>query len=209
MATTLSKVGEAGVRTFVALEVPSPVQSAVDCLAAQLDVHSPILKRVAPELIHLTVRFLGSVPEIRLVAVEQATREAAAHVPPFSLAVAGVGTFPPRARVPRVIWVGLDHNAGLDVLQRLFGSLEEELARRGFDREPRGLSPHLTIARVRDGAAPSDARRLGDTVARLRAEGHHFGSFEVRALTVMRSDPGPAGPRYTPLAHAPLDGANP
>lgn len=202
MAPNLSKGGTGTVRTFVAIELPEPVRATLAWVEERLREHARILKLVAPELIHLTVRFLGAVPIDRLSAVEEAVRAAAGEERCFRLHLATVGAF--GGATPRVVWVGLADDRGVEVLQRLYRRLEDGLDVHGFERERRPLSPHLTVARVRDGAPHAEARALGKTVTRLKAELSPSGSFEVTALTVMRSDLGPTGPRYTPLARAPL-----
>jgi 2'-5' RNA ligase len=202
MAPNLSKRPAGTIRTFIAIELPAPIRAALASIGDQLSGHAGVLKLVAPDLLHLTVRFLGGVPPERIAAVEQAAQEAAAGFPPFRLQLGPVGSFGGSA--PRVVWVGLRRDAGTEALHRLFGRLEDALYAHGFERERRPLSAHLTLARVREEAPRPLVRALGETVARLAAGPPPSGSFEVEALTVMRSDLSPQGPRYTPLAHAPL-----
>lgn len=210
MVTTLSKPAEnkraENVRVFLALELPPLLKSSLGEVADHLASHASVLKFVAPDAIHLTVRFLGSIPVARLSAVEQAAREAASRAEPFRLSLDRIGSFPAGGAFPRVIWVGIKRNSGYDSLQHLFASVERELANRGFPADQRALSPHFTLARVKEYPPREDARRLGETLARLAAEIEPCGSFEVKALTVMRSDLAPAGPRYTPLSHVPVGG---
>lgn len=191
------------VRTFIAIEIPAGVRTALARAQEPLAAHAALLKIVDPRLLHLTVRFLGPVPSARLGAVERATQRATGGAAQFSLHVDGVGTFPVRGR-PRVIWAGLRPDPGLAALQRLFTALEQALVAEGFLRESRGLSAHLTLARVRPDLAPDATRALEGALTRLRDQGTPRGSFMVSRLTVMRSDLSPTGPRYTPLGYAPL-----
>jgi len=204
MAPNLSKDQAGSIRTFVAIELPTPILTTVAAVQEKLRVHAGALKIVAPDLLHLTVRFLGEVQPSQITAVEGATRRAAMACLPFRLTLSSVGSFGGSA--PRVVWVGLEHDAGLGALLRLHRGLEEELAAAGFERDRRPLAPHLTIARVRDAVPRPEARALGDTIAGLAGGTPPSGSFEVMELTVMRSDLSPRGPRYTPLAHTRLGG---
>jgi 2'-5' RNA ligase len=198
------------VRTFIAVELPERIRTRLASLQAELSAHAALLKIVNPRLMHLTVRFLGPVPAGRLEAVERACSGACAGLQRFGLSLAGVGSFPERASVPRVIWVGLERDVGYASLGVLFDRLESRLESAGFERERRAFTAHLTLARLRDGASRDDACPLADTLRALKQREFVRDSFEVDALTIMRSDPSPLGPRYTPLARIPLgEGATP
>ena len=70
-----------------------------------------------------------------------------------------------------------------------------------FDDRP--LSPHLTLARVRDDASLPEARTVAAAVEALRPAPV---TFAVDAITVFESVLSPKGPRYTPRATCPLAG---
>lgn len=205
MAPNLSK-SEESARVFLAIELPPDVKSVLADLQDRLSSHAGSLKLVAPDLIHLTVRFLGMLATAEIALVVEGAHEATSRIEPFTVSLAGVGTFPGGGAAPRVIWVGVSNDGGSQTLLRLFAALEDSLSSRSFARDTRPLSPHLTLARLRDGAAPRDARMVGETVAAIGKGDTAYGSFEVQVLTVMRSDRGPHGPRYTPLARVPLGG---
>ena len=98
-------------RLFVALEPPEPVRRRLAALADELrrgaGRAADEIRWVAPENVHLTLQFLGAVPEERVAGVEAALRAAAAGARPLALEVRGAGGFP-NARRPRVLWAGLD-----------------------------------------------------------------------------------------------------
>lgn len=103
-----------------------------------------------PENFHVTLKFLGDVPETRLPVLREAGQQAAAQVGPFTLSVGAVGVFPD-ARRPQVLWAGL--GAGVPHLARLAECLDSGLEPQGIAREKRAFHPHITLARVktRDG----------------------------------------------------------
>jgi RNA 2',3'-cyclic 3'-phosphodiesterase len=203
MGGQLSKRGVGStVRTFLAVELPPSLKAGLDRLRSDFG-DSASLKWSASSLLHITVRFLGSVHESRMPDVEAAARAAAARVEPFHLSLAGLGAFP-NERVPRVIWVGLARNAGYEELGRLFERVESELTAREFPPEERSFSPHITLARARDTAGLSDKREIGEDLRRAQSRRQPAGSWQVQSLLVMRSDLGRDGPRYTALAACPL-----
>jgi RNA 2',3'-cyclic 3'-phosphodiesterase len=87
------------VRLFIAVHLPTEL---TDRAAALLPAALPALKRVKPELMHVTLAFLGWTPDDRLGAVNEAARAAAAGHRSFDLSLAGAGRFPLSGR-PRVV----------------------------------------------------------------------------------------------------------
>ncbi len=208
MATYLSKSADRSVRIFLAIELPIDVQTTVGELGRELIKHESLLKMVPTDLFHVTIRFLGNQPIDRAPAITEAAQTAALQTAPFYLELDRLSGFYRGLRLPRVIWIGFERDAGYASLQQLFVRLEDELAKRGFDREKRGFSPHVTLARVRDGITQSAASELSNTIQTLQMMARSGEGFEVRRLTVMRSDSTPQGPQYTALARAPLGRVN-
>lgn len=151
---------------------------------------------MAPENLHVTLKFLGGIDEARLHIVVDALHTAVRRHARFSIDVGGLGAFPSAAR-PRVLWAGVA--AGDGPLTALAATVDTALVQLGFPREERAFSPHITIGRVRETRrAPGLAEALG------AAEGRRFGRVAVDEVTLMRSDLSPRGARYTPLAALPL-----
>jgi 2'-5' RNA ligase len=204
MIPHLSKLNvDAQIRTFLAVELPKAEKERLARLGTAFAQYTASLRWTAPDLLHITVRFLGGVPQSKIGSVRQAAAEATLAISPFSLHISGLGAFPDE-RVPRVIWVGLSRDAGYESLQRLFSRLEAALAEQGFEREGRAFSPHITLARTRDQISSEDRRALGRRIVEVQRTTPVAGSFRVEALTVMRSDLGRSGPRYTPITSQPL-----
>jgi RNA 2',3'-cyclic 3'-phosphodiesterase len=156
---------------------------------------APSAKWVAPELCHITLKFLGYVEADQVPAIAQTCRAAAAAVTSFGLSVQGVGAFP-GWRGARVLWMGLQD--GVSALTALQATLEGGLATLGFRPEDRPFSPHLTVARFKQPPAST----LEPTA---RAFEHEcFGTILVNELRLMRSDRRPSGPIYTVLEAFPL-----
>jgi 2'-5' RNA ligase len=107
--------------------------------------------------LHLTLQFLGSIPEESVEVVSAAVRRVATAHAPFEARARGLGAFPD-ARHPRVLWVGVD---GGEPLQRLQRDVEGALEGLGFPRETRAFHPHVTVGRVKDGS-PVDVEWGGD-----------------------------------------------
>ncbi|MGB8646499.1 MAG: RNA 2',3'-cyclic phosphodiesterase [Anaerolineae bacterium] len=189
------------IRTFIAVELSDNVKQALREAQKQLK-NAPgasAVRWVAPENMHLTLKFLGNVSRTRIDELAGALTEAVVGTAPFVLTAEGLGCFP-NIRRPNVVWVGL---AG-DVtrLVALAGRIEDALAGRGIAREDRPFSPHLTLGRVNHDAHPSDRAALGDAIQKFpRAL---YGTTPVAAVHLVQSDLTPSGSVYTILRTAQL-----
>jgi 2'-5' RNA ligase len=189
-------------RLFVALEPPEPVRRRLGALAEDLRRGAgragDEVRWVPPANVHLTLQFLGAVPEERVTAVEAALGEAAAESRPLSLSVRGVGGFP-NARRPRVLWAGLEGD--LAPLAALVAGLGARLGKLGFPPEDRPFSAHLTLGRARDGrGAPGLAGALA------RAGQAEAAPWRASELVLFESHLSPRGPRYEAIARVALGG---
>lgn len=190
-------------RLFVALEPTDLVRRRLAALQAGLrraaGRHAGDVRWVPPENVHLTLRFLGAVPEERLDAVKAAVAEAAAASAPLHLDVGGTGAFPSPRRA-RVLWAGVG-GAGSEVarLSELVLGLGRLLAPLGFPPEERPFSPHLTLGRARDPrGAPGLAAALAAPSESPPAP------WRVTEATLFASHLSPRGPTYEALARAAL-----
>src|SRR5262245_65628784 len=133
-------------RTFIAIEIPSEIKSALAALQDELRRAGADVSWTKPENIHLTLKFLGEVDERRIGEVEKVCVASAAEFQPFTLRLNETGVFP-NARQPRILWAGLAGEIEKTVEMRK--RLDDGLALIGFEREEKDFRPHLTIGRVK------------------------------------------------------------
>jgi 2'-5' RNA ligase len=145
------------------------------------------LKLVERANLHFTMRFLGDVstPTLDKICEEMKT----ISFRPFEINMRGVGVFPNIRRI-NVIWVGVVE--GETEIFNLFNQIESKIKKIGFPPDPKGFSPHLTIARTRTG-------RNKDKLAKLVTELSHYdvGRMKVDALRLKKSVLTPKGPIYS------------
>jgi 2'-5' RNA ligase len=189
-------------RLFVALEPPEPVRRRIAGVAGALrrgaGAAASEVRWVSEENLHLTLQFLGAVPEERVEAVEKAVASAAAGARPLSLEVKGAGGFP-NARRPRVVWLGLSGDVA--ALEGLVADLGRRLTPLGFAPEARPFSAHLTLGRARDARG---APGLGGALA-AAAQDEGI-AWRAADLVLFESHLSPRGPRYEAVQRAPLGG---
>jgi 2'-5' RNA ligase len=110
-----------------------------------------------------------------------------------------LGVFP-RPPQPRVLWVGASElwERGEDAarLATLHEAVEACCQSCGFAAEDRPLSPHLTLARIKEGE-----RAVGQALARSGVMDRPVpvGALDVRLIVLMKSELRPTGSVYTKL----------
>jgi RNA 2',3'-cyclic 3'-phosphodiesterase len=149
---------------FVALNLPDGVRRALWAAAAPVRELGLPLKWARPEGIHVTLKFLGEVPDAREPELRAALGRVAAGGRALSLVLGGFGAFPGLER-PRVIWAGLEPDRALELLQH---RVEQEFVPLGFPSEGRPFRAHVTLARAARGARPRSCDRLEETLIGLR-----------------------------------------
>ena len=181
------------VRVFCAIELPPEVRLSAAKHIATLREGAPHVRASwdRAEKLHITLKFLGEIEQGRIEALSGAAARAVEGVQGFDLCIEGAGAFPPRG-LPRVLWLGVTDPSG--GLARLWHRLEDECAAEGFAREKRPFHPHLTIARLR---APEGARRLAEM---HKQAGFKAASFTTAELTVVKSELGKGGSRYSTIS---------
>jgi 2'-5' RNA ligase len=178
-------------RCFVAVDIDDPslkaafVRTQGIILATGGDV-----KAVEEENIHITLKFLGEIPETRTTQVAELVKGIAFK--PFTLDFHGVGVFPNPSR-PSVVWAGVQGDASEMLM--VFTELEKGLKTLGFEPERRPFQPHVTLCRVKSGR---NRAQLAEAVKGLEDE--EFGVLKVEHITLKRSVLTRSGPIYSTVA---------
>ncbi len=171
----------AGVRLFVAVELPLRVREHLDAGAAPVRAAMDGWRWTPAAQWHLTLAFLGEVSEARLPELSRRMGLAARRHRPFELALAGFGAFG-SARRARILWVGVDGER--EALVRLADTVSAGARRAKVALEDRRYRPHMTLGRRR---APVDVRDLLDTGA-----GYHGPTWTVEEFVLVQSHLGSA-----------------
>jgi 2'-5' RNA ligase len=187
----------AGIRSFVAIELPDEIKIALADVQRELKAKAPprAVRWTRPEAIHLTLRFLGDIAPAQVEAISDALRSVCDEPARFTIQLKGLGVFPSLGR-PRVVWVGVAEPSG--ALIALQERVTQVLAPLGFEPEKRAFSPHLTIGRASRHASRRELTEVAELITRSMIG--TLGQMDVEHITLMRSDLKPSGAVYTPLA---------
>lgn len=178
-------------RCFVAVRFPEEINRELGRHIRYLAGTDAAVRWVKTENLHVTLKFLGEVQDGEIQDVHRVLSGISCS--PMSLAVRGLGCFPPRGR-PRVIWAGLEGD--IDTLRNLAKDIEEQVAPLGYPPEQRAFQAHLTIGRIK-GRRKLDALMLAIERRRDRVA---TSSIEVDAFALYQSERGSDGPRYCEIS---------
>jgi 2'-5' RNA ligase len=182
-------------RSFVAVDIDEEVRRRLAEVQGRLAATGADLKLVEPENIHVTMKFLGDVPESRLAGLVEALERSVAGEAKFNIGVKRIGVFPSLSYI-RVVWAGVEQ--GSDELVKIQRKIDGELRSLGFPAE-RDFVPHLTIARVRT------ARMKEQLAAFVKQNaGAEFGVCRVQAVELKHSTLTPKGPIYGTITRVEL-----
>lgn len=182
-------------RTFIAVEVPDSAKDRIAQMVNRLKATGTDIKWVEPDNIHVTLKFLGNIGTGQPAVIRDGLSAALDTADAFDLKLGRIGAFPDMNR-PRVFWISIVE--GRDELVAMQHRIETELHARGFVREERPFSPHLTIGRVR---SPRGLTKLTDLIGDMAFETE---PFSVKRAAVVKSDLKPDGPMYTVIDHVEL-----
>ena len=184
------------IRSFIAIELSEKVKRGLVKLRNELGrTEHSFVKWVEPEGIHLTLKFLGNIPFKQVAGITCLRKEAAQGILPFHLEVSDLGAFP-NLKQPRVLWVGI--GGEIDTLLQLQQNIDSVLAPFGFAKEERPFMPHLTLARIRQGASLVEKKSFGELAASINFETRY--PLDVKCISLMRSQLTPGGAIYTHLS---------
>ncbi len=176
-------------RLFVSVDLPERLADSVAGVQAEF-ADADGLDFVDPEQAHLTLKFLGDIPESRegelIDALESAV--AASGVEPFDAELRGLGVFPSLDYIS-VLWLGVEE--GSDELARLHEAIEETFVEEhGFDPEDHEFTPHVTLARMKHAGGKELVQDL------VRERDPEVGTVRVSEVRLTESTLTPEGPEY-------------
>jgi 2'-5' RNA ligase len=192
-------------RAFLAISLPLALRSTLGTCREVFLSADPSWrgeKWVADENLHVTLRFLGNVPEAVCPLVAEAVAASLADSEPYRLRLDIVRAIP-RPRSASLLWVAPRPSGDptLDLAARV------EAATRFLEYEPDGrtFKTHVTLCRARHPRrAAGEALDAVEHI--LTRSDDRAVSMSVREVTLFSSVLTPRGPVYEELAVVPLGG---
>ena len=152
------------------------------------------LKFVDPEIVHITLKFLGDVEESKIPSLAAALDSMMCE--PFEARIEGVGVFPKPSN-PKVLWLG-----GTGNFKTLHDEVEALLEPFKFEKDDRKFTAHATLARVK--FLKKDQKKTFVAILK-ELKDLNLGSMRVNRIMLKKSTLTPEGPIYETLHTVYLD----
>jgi len=184
-------------RAFICIPLPEPVRDTLISIQRTIREAGCSPSFSDAQHAHLTLLFLGAVPETTAAAFTARMDEIAGSVGPFSIPMGGGGYFGPK-RSPKVIWVGVENSPELRQIQAALAGVAGDL---GIPLETRPFHPHVTVARIRSSMTSGALTTMISCINNT-----HFAEVPVNRVLFMNSQLNGSGPRYTIIHQSHLKG---
>jgi len=194
------------IRAFLAVELSATLRDQLASfqqdLKRRITYDLPRHVRVSwvrPQSLHLTLKFLGDIPDSVVEPLRSAMAEALALHHSLVIPLERLGGFP-HMEQPRVLWIGpgehWERGEEAKRLAVLHQTVEVCCQTQGLGADDRPLTAHLTMARIKEGGRP-----FGQVLARSGQADRpvHFHELRVDHVALMQSDLRPTGSVYTRL----------
>jgi RNA 2',3'-cyclic 3'-phosphodiesterase len=182
-------------RLFTAIELPDAAREHLQRVRTKLmkaPAFEGVVSWVKPENLHITLKFLGEVPEGNVEPLTEALSRVT--VQPMQLFAERLLFFPKRGPL-RVIGAGI--GGEVEKLADVFEQIEDACHAAGFEREVRRYTPHVTFGRARKARHGGGLRTVREVDVGRAFPGP---TFLIEQFVLVQSQLSPKGSTYTVAA---------
>jgi len=189
------------IRIFIAIELPPEVKELLTELQAELKTYTKgPLRWIKPELMHLTLCFIGNIEEQQIPALADAVEQAICVFKGLKVSTNRIGGFP-SLKTPKLIYLGLGDSCQLTALSdRINAVIDTKLGANKSPERNGKYHPHLTLCRVGRQGTVKGLDALGSSLSATERI-----TFEVSEITLFKSELGGKSPVYTALRRFSLE----
>ena len=182
-------------RIFIGIKLDKSVQDKIEKFLKPFKKISSPLKWVKPGNIHITLKFIGDVPDEKYTRIENSLTSTTFNTGPFDLELAGCGKFGGRSDL-NILWTGITPDKKLE---QVYDKIEDCLEPLGIEKETRKFKPHITVARNKKNFNFKSLLKMIEEKETLP-----IAELTVDRFQVFKSQLTPNGPIYTILKEIPL-----
>jgi len=169
-------------RVFVAIDLPEHVKAEIFHEEENLRKQGYLIGTfTARENFHLTLKFLGDIPEEKIEEVKKKLSEV--KFKKFDAKIGKIGFFPNENFI-KIIWAGFE-SADVEEFQK---KIEEKL--KEFPSAFEKFSSHITLARVKGTKKRKELKQHLEKINFRKLD------FEVKEFVLMKSEVRQEGPTY-------------
>jgi len=158
------------IRAFIAAPISEETRGHLNKIIKEIKRKTSDWRWITLENLHITLKFLGYCNNDQILDVQRTISKCIESIEPFSYELGNLGAFQ-NERNARVLWAGIK-DEGKNFI-KIYKLLERNLAKRGFEKERRSYSPHITIARskkrqnIRNFLSELDLEKFGNLPLQL------------------------------------------
>lgn len=158
-------------RLFIAIDLSDKCKKYLSTIILKLKKNYPDLLFVSEEKLHLTLKFLGEVPDDKLQTIIK--KLSSVKFKQISASITEFGVFPDENYF-RVLWIGLQPEKPFYDLQKQVDNILQDL----FEKDAH-FQPHITIARIK---FVKDKKSFIDFVKKIKLEPIKFDVTEFKLV---------------------------
>jgi len=185
-------------RLFLAINLPNEIKSQIAELVLNLhkaNKNKPI-KWVEEDNFHLTLHFLGDVPEEKIPAINQALEPIVKTFPALNFSLSSSISAFPDLNNPKVIFLDMIE-LNDDKTIKLHKEIGEALKKLEFGIDHRPFKLHLTLGRIKFKTSLQIPNLIIPAFALQASAGRHNSEFRIQSIDLMESELTPNGPIYS------------
>jgi 2'-5' RNA ligase len=178
-------------RLFVALDIPEAVRENLAAIRDNFSSMDSHLRWVPKQNLHVTLKFIGSVPTEKLSAIIEALHDVSV-VGRVQVCIRGLAWyFNPKTSV--MLWATVEDS---EPLTALAAAVDQRLVSLSIAPENRSFAPHFTLAR---GSSRNLTAGISIALSELaeKYKKHDFGSVTPQEFHLMESKTLPTGSIYS------------
>jgi len=176
-------------RIFLAIDFPEEIKEKLLQRMHLFKKLFPQFKWIKKPALHLTLKFIGEVPDTTIPGIYNQLKEAFMHLDPFNLVTGSLGFFP-SAKRPRVFFLDLKKS---DPLAMCYSIIENKLEPSGIEKDKKAFHPHITLARIKNLDLTIEQSQT------LQSQSMPEMLIKVNEIILMQSELSATGARYTPV----------
>ncbi|MGE5343345.1 MAG: RNA 2',3'-cyclic phosphodiesterase [Candidatus Omnitrophota bacterium] len=184
-------------RIFIGIKLDTAAVDQVEKFLKLFKKKASPIRWVNVTNIHITLKFLGEIPDTQYPQIEKAIIDAATTLNPgaMDLTLSGCGKFGPKSAL-NIFWIGTGTHPALI---NLYQTIDKTLIRFGIPAEDRPFTPHITVGRNKKEFNFKSLYELMDQYRHEKIADMHVTHFQIFSSRLT-----PDGPIYTILKEIPL-----
>ncbi len=183
-------------RLFIAIEIPSKIKEEISSIVTVLKEYNLDIKWTSIDNHHLTLVFLGEIPENKIPQLKKIIDEVAGNNFEITAEINDKLDYFHRIRKPGVLWIGF--KKGKEELISISSQITKLLLKNNYTLSDKEYTPHLTLGRFK---SSKNVRLLKEKINAKQFKGREF---KLKKITLYKSELSSTGPTHIKLYEAKL-----